>query len=423
MASTLVGKTTAVAPSELNTYYRNARRGDIPSIMSSLRRHGQYKPISVNVGTHTGRPNEVLAGNHTLMAFRELADAEPKDARWRKIKAYWIDVDDDMAERINVADNKIGSLGGYDNEILAEQLKGFGSDIEGLGYVESDIAALLNATADKNPPIVTDPDDLPPIPADPSMTRTAVGERWRLGPHRLLVGDATDVLAVTDWLAGDMPDCIWTDPPYGVSYVGKTADALTIQNDDGLDLPALISGAAETWRAVCRPGAPFYVASPAGPQFADFAAGLAAGGVDWRQTLVWVKNTMVLGRSDYHYRHEAIFYGFVPAPSGSGRLGRGGDAWHGENNATSTLFHDKPAASEEHPTMKPVSLISECLLNSCRPGGLVLDTFGGSGSTLIAAHVNDRRAALVELDPVYADVIISRYEKATGDEAVLEDDD
>ncbi|QPX62116.1 ParB-like nuclease domain protein [Mycobacterium phage Indlovu] len=143
MASTsTVGKTTNVPPSTLNTFHRNPRQGDIPAIMASLRRHNQYKPITVNLGTHTGRPNEVLAGNHTLLAIRELAEADPEDTRWRKVIAFWVDVDDDMAERIVVADNQTGQLGGFDEAELAELVAGFGEDIEGLGFTEADIADL-----------------------------------------------------------------------------------------------------------------------------------------------------------------------------------------------------------------------------------------------------------------------------------------
>lgn len=137
------GKTTAVAPSQLNLFHRNPRRGDISAISSSLRRHSQYKPITGNIGTHTGRPYEILAGNHTLLAFRELAQAEPQDKRWHKVLVHWVDVDDDMAERIVVADNQTSQLGGFDTEELVKLIEGFGTDIEGLGFTETDIKSLM----------------------------------------------------------------------------------------------------------------------------------------------------------------------------------------------------------------------------------------------------------------------------------------
>ncbi|AGU92012.1 ParB-like partition protein [Mycobacterium phage Adawi] len=150
-----MGKTTAVAPSQLNLFHRNPRKGDVPAIMSSLRRHTQYKPITANVGTHTGRPAEVLAGNHTLMAFRDLAAAEPTDKRWQKILVFWVDVDDDMAERIVVADNQTGQLGGFDEAELAELVAGFDGDVEGLGFTDADLDD-LNA-------ILEERADLPPL--------------------------------------------------------------------------------------------------------------------------------------------------------------------------------------------------------------------------------------------------------------------
>lgn len=138
----------------------------------------------------------------------------------------------------------------------------------------------------------------------------------------------------------------------------------------------------------------------------------------FRQNLIWAKNTLVLGRSDYHYRHEPILYGF--AAGGEGRLGRGGDRWHGDDAQTTVFDVDKPSRSEDHPTMKPVELIVRMLTNSCPPRGIVYEPFGGSGSTLIAAHQTGRVARVVELDPRYVDVICRRYQEHTGTKPVLE---
>jgi hypothetical protein len=156
-----VGKTTAVNSADLQTFHKNPRRGDVDVIAASLKRHGQYKPITVNVGTKTGRPNEVLAGNHTLLAHRSLRDAaEPDQAKfWDKILVHWVDVDDDTADRIVVADNQTGQVGGFDVDVLAELVKGFGDDIEGLGFTDVDVAELL-ALSDGVP------DDLDPLYSD-----------------------------------------------------------------------------------------------------------------------------------------------------------------------------------------------------------------------------------------------------------------
>jgi hypothetical protein len=181
MASTpapAVGKTTATAPSALHLFHRNPRRGDTAAIASSLRRHTQYKPITGNIGTHTGRPFEILAGNHTLMAFRELAEAEPDDKRWHRILVHWIDVDDDMAERIVVADNQTGQLGGFDTEELASLVEGFGEDLDGLGFTDADLKMLSDLAA--GPP---DLDDLAKEHGEPNTDDHFDGLKLKVDPY------------------------------------------------------------------------------------------------------------------------------------------------------------------------------------------------------------------------------------------------
>jgi DNA modification methylase len=388
----------------LSTFDGNPRKGNVEKIAASLERHGQYRPIVVNAGSETGRGREVLAGNHTLMAARSLG--------WSHVDACLVDVDDETAKSIVAADNKLADLGGYDDLALFSLLDSL-EDLGATGYTISELEALRQ---DLFPPeVLTDPDEAPSVPADPI---SELGQVWQLGKHRLLVGDSTDLEAVRALVGDEPPDCVWTDPPYGVEYVGKTKDALTIQNDGSGGLPGLLAGAFTVVAEVCLPGAPVYVACPPGPEFRHFCSAFVEGGLLWRQTLAWVKNTMVLGRSDYHYKHETILYGFVPADSG--RLGRGGERWHGDNSQTTVFPFDKPSRSAEHPTMKPVALIDAMIKNSLPPGGIVFDPFGGSGSTLIAAHDRGCRAFLVELDPRYADVILHRYEAHTGDTPTLD---
>ena len=388
---------------DLNTFHRNPRRGDIESIAKSLRKHGQYKPIVVNSGTQTGRRNEVLAGNHTLMAARHLG--------WERIDVAVVDVDEDSAASIVLADNRLADLGDYDASDLHDLLESLES-LEGTGFGQADFDALHQELF---PPVpLTDPDDAPALPTDPV---SEVGQVWELGGHRLLVGSATDVDAVRGLCGGVRPDCVWTDPPYGVDYVGKTKDALTIQNDGASGLLDLLSAAFGVVANVCQPGAPFYVAAPPGPEFRIFTEALDSAGLRWRQTLNWVKNSMVLGRSDYHYKHEPIIYGFTPG--GEGRRGRGGKRWFGDNKQVTVFEVAKPARNAEHPTMKPVALIDAMLANSLPRGGVVFDPFAGSGSTLIAAQGRGCRAFCVELDPRYADVVLRRFEAHTGVVPVL----
>lgn len=388
---------TQLAVDDLHTFTGNPRRGDVSQIAVSLTKHGQYRPIVVNRGSQTGRSNEVLAGNHTLMAARSLG--------WDTIDVGIVDVDEDTARSIVAADNRLADLGEYDTSDLYQLLSSI-EDLGGTGYGLEDLLAMERDLFPPEP--LTDPDDVPPAPESP-VSRP--GQLWSLGEHRLLVGSATDLEGVRV-LCGDVqPDCVWTDPPYGVDYVGKTKAALRIQNDVTGGLFELLKAAFDVVAAVARPGAPVYVAH-ADTERTTFESAMESAGLQVRQNLVWVKNMMALGRSDYQYRHEPILYGF--APGGEGRLGRGGERWFGDNKSTTVFEVDKPARNAEHPTMKPVALIEAMLANSLRPGGVVLDPFSGSGSTLIAAHGRQSRCFGVELDPRYADVILRRFEEHTG---------
>jgi site-specific DNA-methyltransferase (adenine-specific) len=247
----------------------------------------------------------------------------------------------------------------------------------------------------------TDPDQVPEPPPDPV---TKPGDLIELGDHRLLCGDSTKREDVDRVLGGERPATTCSDPPYGVEYVGKTKDALTVRNDGAAGLRQLLTDSLGHAFDVCLEGAVWYVAAPAGPQFEDFAAVLSKLGV-WRQTLVWVKDSMVLGRSDYHYRHEAIFYGWKP-----------GKAHREPPDRTQTTVWEvpRPKASREHPTMKPVALYARMLKNSTTVGSVVYEPFCGSGTTLIAAEQLGRRCYGIEIDPGYCDVVVARWEAFTG---------
>lgn len=390
---------------ELTPFPGNAKRGDVEAIRASVRRNGQYRSLIVRE-VENG-PLIVLAGNHTMQALQ--AEGHPT------ARCEIVHCDDATARRINLADNRTAELGTYDNDDLAELLSYLDGDYEGTGYTEEDVEALITPTPFED----LDPVEADAVPEPPADPISQPGDVWRLGPHRLLVGDSTDMAAVEAMLDGDRADCMWTDPPYGVDYVGKTKDALTIQNDGAGGLPEMLAGAFAVATAALKPGAPVYIAHPPGPLSLDFATAFLNAGWLLRQNLVWVKDVMVLGHSDYHYRHEPILYGFTDPEPGAGRLGRGGERWFGDNAQTSVLEVPKPPRSEDHPTMKPVELVTRCLANSCPPGGAVYEPFGGSGTTLIAAHATGRVARVVELDPRYADVICRRYQELTGDKPTL----
>ncbi|WP_248240575.1 DNA modification methylase [Microbacterium kunmingense] len=397
------------AVADLSLFHRNPRRGDVRAIAESLTAHGQYRPLVVNVGTLTGRPNEILAGNHTYLAACSLG--------WETVQATTVDVDDATATRIVLADNRLADLGSYDDADLVTALAAAG-DLDGTGYTQGDLDTLI---AELSTPVsLTDPDDVPDRP-EPADAISRVGDVWQLGEHRLLVGSSGDLDAVRAAAAGITFDCCWTDPPYGVEYVGGTG--LRIQND-GEDAAIAVSVAfLEVAAKVCRPGAPIYVAH-SDVLRVPLQAAMERLGIRYRQTLMWVKDRFVLSRADYHYQSEPIIegeierefepiaYGFTAG--GEGRLGRGGDHWHGDNRSSTVFDVARPSKSAVHPTMKPVELVEAMLVNSCAPGAWVIDGFAGSGSTLIAAHRLARKAFLVELDPSYADVICRRFQEHTG---------
>jgi site-specific DNA-methyltransferase (adenine-specific) len=362
-------------------------------VAKSYARFGQRKPIVARrVADGLG---EVVAGNHQLEAARSLG--------WDSIAVVWVDDDDLTAKAFALADNRTADLGTYDRVALAAMLKQVAADSELLAassYTEADLAELLGL--DVGGVQLTDPDEVPDAPP----ATTVRGDVWLLGEHRVLCGDSTDPAAFETVMAGGLADMVWTDPPYGVSYVGKTADALTIENDalDPEELEAFLSSALSGAASVCQPGAAWFVAAPAGPLFLAFGAVLAGLGI-WRQTLVWLKDSLVMGQSDYHYRHEPLFYGWVPG------------AAHREppTRTFDTVWEfPRPKVSTVHPTMKPVALIEQAIANHTKPGAVVLDPFGGSGSTLIAAQIRGRRARLIELSPSYCDVICRRFEAHTG---------
>ena len=275
------------------------------------------------------------------------------------------------------------------------------------------VADLLGRLAAAHPPtpeLHADPDAVPePLPEPVSQH----GDCWTCGPHRVWCGDARDGAAVAALLLDGPPGWMWTDPPYGVAYTGKTRAGLTITGDTPDGLEPLLRESFHAADAVLAPGAPIFVAHPAGPQSLIFGAAFGALGWHWHQTLTWVKDTWVLGHSDFHYRHEPILYGWKP-----GRP----HAWYGGRAEDSIFEWPRPAASREHPTMKPVALIAAHLALTTRPGDLGYDPFAGSGSTLIAADQLGRRCVAVEIDPHYADVIVQRWQNATGDTATLAGD-
>ena len=366
----------------------------IEQIAKSLDRFGQVKPVVVRRDGKT-----VIAGNGTLAAARSLG--------WTSLAVVKFDGKDEDAAAYAIVDNRSAQFAEWDHAALLEKISALPA-IEQvvLGWNDDEVEALARLVSDSIAPVAADADP----PAVAKVADAHGGGRYQLGPHVLVCGDSLLPETLDALFVGSRPACaMWTDPPYGVSYVGKTQDAMTIENDDKdpVALEAFIVAVSENAMRHMEPGSPTYQAAPAGPLGATaFANALMKVGL-FRQRLVWVKDRFVLGHSDYHYRHEDIFMGYTPGAKG--RLGRGGSRWYGDDAQDTILEVARPSANLDHPTMKPVELIERCLANSTRVGDVVLDPFGGSGSTLIACARMNRVARLVEIDPLYADVIRRRW--------------
>ena len=308
----------------------------------------------------------------------------------------------------------VSRYGRVEGQGLYEFLDGTGIDLE--QWAVPDLPDLdLDSWLDefmRDPEVPQgDPDAVPEVPEEPT---TKLGDLWTLGDHRVLCGDATSVDDVERLMDGKRADLLITDPPYGVSYVGKTKDALVIENDnlDENGLRELIDGAFNTALIATRPGAYWYATVPAGPLHLLFVQDWKDRGI-LRQIMVWVKSSMVMGHSEYHYKHEPIIYGWVP----------GGDRRKNPDRTRTTVWeYDKPSANREHPTMKPVELFTQMVLDSTDKNDRVFDPFLGSGTTLIAAEKTGRTCYGTEIAPQYVDVIVKRWQDYTGKEATLESD-
>jgi DNA modification methylase len=342
----------------------------------------------------------VIMGNQRLLAARGLG--------WPTIPVITVELDWRRARLWALRDNN--QYGEWDENALAEMLHELtreGVDASLIGFDSSELDRLL-AGLESEP----DPDDVPTPLGRPD---SQPGEIYPLGPHRLLCGDARDVEALERLLAGEQAELLWTDPPYGVAYEGKTKRRLRIQNDQPGDSPLLLHDAFAAADLVLAPSARVYVASPGGLLGLVFRQAIVEAGWHLHQTLVWCKQAATIAHSDYQPAHEDILYAWKPGPGRPGRGRHQGSKWYGGNGQASVFHVPRPARNTAHPTMKPVVLIEAMLRNSTRRGDVVIDPFAGSGSTMIACERLGRRCFAVELDPAYCDVIRRRYQEFVGD--------
>lgn len=388
---------------DLKSDHKNARRRTDRSsalIAESLKRYGAARSIVID------EENRILAGNGTIegakaAGIKNIRVIETDGTEIIAVKRTGLTEDEKVG--LAIADNRTSDLSEWDNDMLRQL-----SDEHDLSPWFEDDELLTEVLEPEQGN--TDPDDVPEAPEEPV---TKPGDLWILGDHRLLCGDSTDVTALERLMAGLNADLWLTDPPYNVSYEGKTKDALTIKNDS-MSNDAFRQFLVDTYTtANCflRPGAVFYIwhADSEGYNFRG-----AAVDVGWkvRQCLIWLKSSLVMGRQDYQWKHEPCLYGWTEGAA---------HTWNSDRKQTTILEFAKPSRNGEHPTMKPVDLFQYQIENSTKPGNIVLDSFGGSGTTAIACERIHRKARLMELDPTYCDVIVKRWEDFTGKKAILEE--
>lgn len=408
-----------IAITELIPYENNPRHNDsaVGPVMDSIKEFGFKVPLVVD------RNNVVVAGHTRLKAAERLG-----------MKTVPCVVADDLTPEqvrtFRLVDNRTAEYADWDLEKMRRELDELGTQLDGFGF--DDLKELVM------PNVVEDIDDID-VPETPT---TQIGDVYQLGEHVLMCGDATSKSDTDRLLGEEEVDLYVTDPPYGVDYTGRTEDKLTIINDnlEDQELSELLRDAFANAEERMKKGASFYIwhSENKGTLFLD---ALDQTSLLHKQTLVWVKNVATLGRQDYQWKHEPCLYGWK----------RGGAHYFVEDRTlptvidclpnlkkmtkeelvewiqsfvttqeeqTTILREDKPVANRMHPTMKPVKLIARIIFNSTVAGDIVLDNFGGSGSTLIACEQLGRRARLMEFDPKYCDAIIQRWEEFTGEKAV-----
>lgn len=392
-------KIEVIGIEKLIPYAKNSRTHSdeqVAQIAASIKEFGFNNPVLVDKG------DVIIAGHGRVMAARKCGLTEVPCIRLGHLtetqrKAYII------------ADNRLALNAGWDNELLTIELNELLADdfaLEILGFDLDELKALLDPL---EPTVgLTDEDAVPEVPDEP---KTKLGDIYRLGRHRLMCGDSTSIDALEKLCDGQLVDMWLTDPPYNVAYEGKTKDALTIKNDsmDDDQFRQFLRDSYTAADIVMKPGAVFYIWH-ADSEGYNFRGAAKDAGWTVRQCLIWKKSSLVMGRQDYHWKHEPCLYGWK---EGAGHL------WAADRKQTTILEFDKPHRNGEHPTMKPVGLFEYQMLNNTKGGDQVLDSFGGSGTTLIAAEKNGRIGRIMELDPKYCDVIVKRWEDFTGLKAEL----
>jgi len=416
---------------ELLPYARNARThsdSQVAQLAASIKEFGFNNPVAID------GDGMILCGHGRVMAAQRLGLDEVPTVCLSHLS-------DIQKKAYILADNKLALNAGWDNDMLKvelEDLKFSNFDLDLVGFSTEELDEIMNQ--DEEPEVEED-DYTVAIPEEP---KAKLGEIYILGKHRLMCGDSTSIQDVEKLMGEQQADLLLTDPPYNVDYEGGTDKKLKIKNDNMED-QAFRQFLVDVYKAadhVMKPGAPFYIWH-ADSEGANFRGAAKDMGWQIRECLIWVKNSLVLGRQDYQWRHEPCLYGWKA----------GAAHYFTDSRAESTVIEDqvnvdklskdelktlckklldpgiettvirekKPSINDVHPTMKPVKLFGRLVKNSSKRNDIVLDLFGGSGTTIVACEQLNRRAYLMELDPAYVDVIIDRYQKLTNVEVMRSD--
>lgn len=380
---------------KLVPYARNARthsKEQIAQLRASLREFGFVSPAVIDADYN------ILVGHGRIMAARE--------ERYETVPCVFAENLTEAQKRAYIlADNQLALNAGWDEEMLSVELSDLQDqsfDLSLLGFDASELDKLLGTGNEKD--IADDDFDLTSALEKASFVEP--GDIWTVGRHRVMCGDATSPENVEKLMDGKKANLVLTDPPYGVSF--KASDGLTIQNDSlkGEEFYKFLLAAFKNMADHLEKGGAAYCfhADTEGLTFrrAFIDAGFHLAGV-----CIWVKNSLVLGRSDYQWQHEPVLYGF---------LQNGKHPWYSDRKQTTIWNYDKPKRNKDHPTSKPLDLLGYPIQNSSQENSVVIDTFGGSGSTLMACEQLNRICYMMELDPKYASVILRRYAEDTGDE-------
>lgn len=441
-----MGKITAkkeVATGKLIPYARNAKQHSpeqVQKIADSIREFGFLNPVLVD------QDNNIIAGHGRVLAAQQLG--------LEKVPCVYIEgLTDEQRRAYILADNRLSELGTWDMDLVNDELQdlvGEGFDV-GLTGFDWDAAAELTPIEE---PFQSAEEVLAPIEEKPEEARTKRGDVWILGDHRLMCGDSSDEADMAKLFADREADMVFTDPPYGVAIGSKNAELVAVTGNRGgvqediigdtlsaEKLYPILRDAMSLLRQHCTEACSYYVSSPQGGDMGLMMMMMMRdAGLQVRHSLIWVKSaaSFSLGRLDYDYRHEVIFYTWTKKHNFRGgfdntviddnqrleELSKAElkDLVHAlrGDGSTSVIYCDKPLSSKLHPTMKPLKLIQRFVYNNSEEGDTVADIFGGSGSTLIVCEGMNRKCIMMELDPHYCDVIVERWELFTGRKAVKE---